>query len=111
MQVEIRNGIKSKRAVVFVINKDGRIYQVHRVVFREDKPVAKVIDVKEDDIVVEYSMRYDFNTKKGIHLLYIIYYPKTMKYEEAFNKVKNIIADYLNYQINMGVKLYSIVGG
>jgi len=111
MQVEVRNGIGTRKAVVFVINRDGKIYQIHRVAFREDKPVAKVIDVREDDIVVEYGIKYDFKAKREAHLLYIIRYPRAMKYEEALDKAKKAVADYLTHQINMGVKLYSILGG
>jgi len=104
VKFEVRDGLGVKQAVVFVINENGRVYQVHKVVFGS-KPVAKIIEIRENDVVVEYGTKYDLLTKKTMHLLHVLYYPETMKYEEAVNRAKAVVSSYLRKQIEMGARL------
>jgi hypothetical protein len=111
MKLEIKDYIGVKKAVIFVINNDNRIYQIHRIEYKWSKNNSKVIDVNESDIVAEYALKYDKGTNKFLHLLYIVYHPKTMNEDEAFNRAKNVIARYLDKQVKMGVNLQALLGG
>jgi len=111
MKFEVKDFIGAKKAIIFVINSNNKIYQIHRVEFKQNKNSSKVIDINENDIVAEYILKYDKGTNRFLHLLCIIYHPKTMSEDEAFNRAKNVIARYLEKQITMGVSLYRLVGG
>lgn len=114
MKLEVRNMIGTRKILVLVINGSGTIYQIHRIAQRNSKAVnnnaAKVIDIKEDDIVVEYGIKYDFKTKQPLHLIHLIYYPKTINYIDAITKAKKVTSEYLNEQVKRGVDIYSLLG-
>jgi hypothetical protein len=114
MKLEIRNMIGTRKILVLVINSSGTIYQIYRVVPRNNRAVndnaAKIIDVREDDIVVEYGIKYDFKTKQPLHLMHLVHYPKTANYMDAIARAKRIVSEYLNEQIKRGVDIYSLLG-
>jgi hypothetical protein len=114
VKLEVRNVIGTRKILVLVINSSGTIYQIHRVVPRNSKAVngnvAKIIDVREDDIVVEYGIKYDFKTKQPLHLMHLIYCPKTVNYMDAMTKAKKIVSEYISEQIKMGVDIYTLLG-
>jgi hypothetical protein len=111
MKLEVKDFIGAKKAIIFVINNNNKIYQIHKVEFKWNKNPSKVIDINDNDIVAEYTLKYDKGTNKFLHLLYIIYHPKTMNEDEAFNRAKVVIGKYLESQIAMGVNLHKLVGG
>jgi siderophore synthetase component len=106
MKLEVKDLIGAKKSVVFVVNRNGAVYQLHKLTSTNKKS----IEIKEDDIVVEYALKYDFKENKLRHMMCVIYYPKTMSEEEAFNIAKSAVAKYLDKQIKMGVNLTSILG-
>jgi hypothetical protein len=114
MKLEVRNVIGTRKILVLVINSSGTIYQIHRIVPKNNKAVngnaAKIIDVREDDIVVEYGIKYDFKTKQPLHLMHLIYYPKAVNYMDATMRARKIVSEYLNEQIKRGVDIYSLLG-
>jgi hypothetical protein len=107
MRLEIKDHIGVSRAVVFVVNSSNKVYQMHKIY----RGTTKVININEGDIVVEYAVRYDFKANKLTHLLYIIYYPRSMSYDEAFSRAKTAVSKYLESQISMGVNLLTVLGG
>jgi len=111
MRLEVKDFIGAKRVIVFVINSNNMIYQIHRVEFKQSKNSSKVIDINENDIVAEYTLKYDKGTDRFLHLLCIVYHPRTISEDEAFNRAKNVIARYLEKQTALGVNLYKLVGG
>jgi siderophore synthetase component len=111
MKLEIKDFIGVKKAVIFVINNSDRIYQIHRIEYKWGKNNNKIIDINENDIVVEYALKYDFKENKLRHLMVVIYHPKQVSENEAFNKAKNVITRYLEKQVKMGVDLYRLLGG
>jgi hypothetical protein len=111
MKLEVKDFIGVKKAIIFVINDNNKIYQIHKVEFKWNKNPSKVIDINDNDIVAEYTLKYDKGTNKFLHLLYIIYHPKTMNEDETFNRAKIVIGKYLESQIAMGVNLHKLVGG
>jgi siderophore synthetase component len=111
MKLEIKDSIGVKKAIIFVINDNNRIYQIHRIEYKWGKNNSKIIDINENDIVVEYAIKYDFKENKLRHLMVVIYHPEQMSENEAFNKAKNVIARYLEKQVKMGVNLQALLGG
>jgi hypothetical protein len=114
MRLEIKNEIRARKILVLVINKNGKVYQIHRITSRSNEiatnNVVKVIDVKEEDTVVEYGIKYDFKTKRPLHVMQVIYHPKTMNYMDATKRAKSIVEKYLNEQVKMGVDIYKLMG-
>lgn len=114
MKLEVRNVIGTRKILVLVISGSGKIYQIHRIVPRNSKTVngdvAKVLDIKEDDLVVEYGIKYNFKTKQPLHLMHLIYCPKTVNYMDAMTKAKKIVSEYISEQIKMGVDIYTLLG-
>jgi hypothetical protein len=111
MKLEVKDFIGVKKAIIFVINNNNKIYQIHKVEFKWNKNPSKVIDINENDIVAEYTLKYDKGTNRFLHLLCVVYHPRTISEDEAFNRAKVVIGRYLESQVSMGINLQRLLGG